>query len=500
MFATGVTRTMPDAILVAAAGLVRARTGLVFSATSEARFAVAVQTALNLEPDGDANAFLARLQSDPRRVDALAAATTIAESYFFRDSAQFTWLRREALPLLLASEDRLRVWSAGCAGGEEPYSIAILLREMGHRGAATIVGSDLSPDVLVRARRAVYSRWALRSVAPEIIRRWFRQTLGEFALDPEVRGSVRFVEHNLAADPFPPPASGFEQADLIVCRNVLIYFDRATVARVAERMLQALQPDGWLLLGASDPPIAELTRCDVVVTDAGLAYRRSGSPGGGGTRVIDLRAAMTPPGATETVAEWTWERYAPAIGETGVPMGDAAAAPAAESALAQLLAERYLARDYRGAVAVAERMLRVQAAAELVWVVLVRSLANLGDLEQAGRANALAVERCPLSAELTYLTGLLQSLGGRDAEAATALRRALYLDHTMAVAHVALGAALARSGDRYAALRALENAEQLLGAMPPELAVPAGDGETAGAMLTRLRTQRRLVSDGVNAG
>ncbi|HVT38361.1 MAG TPA: CheR family methyltransferase [Gemmatimonadaceae bacterium] len=498
MVAAGPTRTVPDALLAAAADLVRARTGLVFSPTSEARFAAAVRNALKLESDPDA--YLARLKSDPRRVDALGAATTIAESYFFRDSAQFTWLRREALPNLCASGDRLRVWSAGCAGGEEPYSIAILLREMGHRGPVTIIGSDLAPDVLVRARRAVYSRWALRSVAPEIIRRWFRQNLGEFTLDADVKNAVQFVEHNLAADPFPPAACGFEVADLIVCRNVLIYFDRATVARVAERMLEALQPNGWLLLGASDPPIAELTRCDVVVTHAGLAYRRSGSHGGRDSRVMDLRAAMTPPGATEVVAEWAWERYAPATDEVAVPMADAAMVPAGEPALAQLLTERYRARDYRGAVAVAERMLRVQAAADVAWIVLVRSLANLGDLEQAGRANALAVERCPLSAELTYLTGLLLSLAGRHAEAAGALRRALYLDHTLAVAHVALGSALSRSGDRSVALRAFANAEQLLSAVAPGLEVPAGDGETAGAMLTRLRTQRRLVSEGEHAG
>jgi chemotaxis protein methyltransferase CheR len=498
MIMTSLTRTVPEALLAAAADLVRARTGLVFSATSQARFAEALQNALNVDSAPDAGAFLERLRNDPRKVDALAAATTIAESYFFRDTAQFTWLRREALPALCASGERLRVWCAGCAAGEEPYSIAILLREMGHRGVVSIVGSDLAPDTLARARRAVYSRWALRSVAPEIIRRWFRQNLGEFTLDPDVRDAVKFVEHNLAADPFPPATAGFERADLIVCRNVLIYFDRATVARVAERMLQALQPDGWLLLGASDPPIGELTRCEVVVTDAGLAYRRSGSHAGGDARVIDLRAAMTPPGATDAVVDWTWERYAPSIDEVETP--DAAAAPVAEPALARLLAERYLARDYRGAVAVAERMLRTQPAAEAAWIVLVRSLANLGDLEQAGRANALAVERCPLSAELSYLTGLLQSLAGRHSEAAGALRRALYLDHMMAVAHVALGVALSRSGDRSASLLSFGNAEQLLSAMPPGLEVPAGDGETAGAMLTRLRTQRRLVSEGANAG
>jgi chemotaxis protein methyltransferase CheR len=304
---------------------------------------------------------------------------------------------------------------------------------------------------------------------------------------------VKFVPHNLAADAYPPPGCGFAAADLIICRNVLIYFDRLTVAHVADRLLAALSPDGWLLLGASDPPIAELVPCEVVVTDAGLVYRRT-TIRERDSRVTDLQARATTT-AVQLSANVTGERYAPSGPPLEAPgAGDVPVASATEPALPELLLTRYAERDYRSAVAVAERMLRTDPGSELLWITLVRSLANLGDLQQAGRANALAVERCPLSPELTYLTALLQAEGGHHLEAVAAARRALYLDHTLAVAHIALGAALAQVGQRDNAMRSFDNAERLLAEMTPERAVPAGDGETAGALIALVCTQRRLLT------
>jgi chemotaxis protein methyltransferase CheR len=490
----------PDALVEGAAALVRARTGLHFAHGSRERLAAALAAELRRDPETDPDTLLARLEGDPTAVEALGAATTVAESYFFREGEHLEWLRRDVLPAFRSrgAGVPLRVWSAGCSSGEEPYSIAILLREMGYTGPARIVGSDLSPRILTRARRAVYSQWSLRATAPAIVTRWFRRTLGQFALDRSVRDSVSFVTHNLARDPFPPPESGFAEADLILCRNVLIYLDRATVARVAERLLRALGPDGWLLLGASDPPIAELTACEVVVTGSGLAYRRAGTLRDPDARAIDLRAALAPASDATAEADWRWEPPAPAPEPPASPAAEPAEPPPRENLLG-VLAARYAARDYRGAVAVAERALREHADAEPVWVTMVRSLANLGDREQAGRAGALALERFPLSAELTYLAAAMQAEAGRHADAAASARRAVYLDHRLAVAHAALGAALARIGNRDEALRALGNAERLLQELPGDAVVKAGDGETAGAVLARVRAQRRLAEGGPGA-
>jgi len=317
----------------------------------------------------------------------------------------------------------------------------------------------------------------MRSAPEQVVSRWFTRDTNGFTLDASIRGSVKFVRHNLAADSFPPGESGFDAADLILCRNVLIYFDLRTVQRVLAQLLDVLSPDGWLLLGASDPPVASLMACEVVVTEAGLAYRRARASDG--TPVIDRRPASAAP---ETDLR----------GDGPVKWRATPSASLAPEPPEAALVARYGARDFRGAVTAAEYLLREQPASEFAWLALVRSLANLGEFAEAGRTNALAIERCPLSAELTYLAAVIQSHAGQHAQAADSARRALYLDHTLVVAHVALGAALASLGDRKDARRATGNAMRLLEGMDAGDAVPGADGETAGVMLALVRAERRL--------
>jgi chemotaxis protein methyltransferase CheR len=126
---------------------------------------------------------------------------------------------------------------------------------------------------LKRAERGSYGRRSLRCVSPELTARYFESVGDSFELLPRLRRSVDFRFLNLAGEGWPSLESGVLAMDLILCRNVLMYFDAETVQRVAHRLLASLAPDGWLLIGASDPPLGRLVPCEVVVTTAGLAYR-----------------------------------------------------------------------------------------------------------------------------------------------------------------------------------------------------------------------------------
>jgi chemotaxis protein methyltransferase CheR len=463
----------------AAAELVRVRTGLVFGDASRDRLVTAL--AQELQGGTDARALIGELRRTPAQVDALAAATTIAESYFLREPEQFEWLRRVAIPQLRARGPAvpLTIWCAGCSRGEEPYSLAILLREMGDAGPIRIVGSDLSPRSIVRARAAKYTPWSLRAATPAFVERWFRKSAGEFVLDQGIRDRVEFVVHNLAADPCPPPASGIVLADIIVCRNVLIYFDPPSVTRVASRLLDALTPEGWLLLGVSDPPIGDPADWETVPTGSGLAYRRRRPEI---ASVIPPRVQMPPdPPASPDP---------PALSPSSI---EEDASPPETVALAA-----YAARDYARASAAAEQLVLQTPDAVAGWTMLMRSQANLGRIEAAQQTALAALDRLPLSAEVACVAALLFSATGRDGDAERTARRAIYLDHTMAAAHGILGGALARLVRRDAAsceeaLRAFDNAERLLGAMAPVAPVPEGDGELAGMMLARIRAQRALL-------
>ncbi|HKY36208.1 MAG TPA: protein-glutamate O-methyltransferase CheR [Polyangiaceae bacterium] len=202
--------------------------------------------------------YLADLASDHDsavELRALARELTVGETYFFRHGDQFQALREVALPerqAARAASRHLRLLSAGCASGEEAYSLAILVREMGIEPAfrVGIQGVDLNPEALEKAARGVYSPWALRETPPELRQRWFQGEGREYRLAPAVREAVRFEEHNLI-DPSTSVVGG-GSFDIIFCRNVLMYFAHEHAAAVVAQLAAALAPGGFLFLGHAE--------------------------------------------------------------------------------------------------------------------------------------------------------------------------------------------------------------------------------------------------------
>jgi chemotaxis protein methyltransferase CheR len=203
-------------------------------------------------------AYLAQLEIDASKAEvrALAPLLTVAETYFFRNSNQFQVLRELALPDRWQNQTgakRLRILSAGCASGEEAYSIAIAAREVLGELAqeVSIRAVDLNPTVLERAKRARYNSWALRETSPEVRDKWFQQDgHGLAALDPAIRAAVSFEECNLMEQEAPLWRSG--TYDIIFCRNVLMYFAPEGMQAVVRRLAHALIPGGYLFLGHAE--------------------------------------------------------------------------------------------------------------------------------------------------------------------------------------------------------------------------------------------------------
>jgi chemotaxis protein methyltransferase CheR len=465
---------LPGAVVSAALEVLRHRTGLVSSKSRQVTFEAAVARVMRRAGRIDPEEFPARLARDATLLQALIAEVAVGETYFFRDPAQFALIRDAILPTLGGPEEQLRVWSAGCATGEETLSLAILLHQLGRLERASIVGTDLVRSSLAAARRARYGQWSFRGVAPELIELYFRRVQGKLEPIPAVRQPVEFRYLNLAEDEYPGGQSGIAGMDLILCRNVLIYLDAEAVARVVQRLLDSLSDRGWLLLGAADPPVAGLAPCEVLVTPAGLAYRQAGA----GRAAVSRKRDATPPSS----------RLTPAPLAAAVP---SATEPVAPDGAGEAMTW-YAARNYEKAAAGFERRLRQNPDDPATWALLIRSHANRGALIEAGLASATALDRHPLVAELVYLHALLLGEAGHHAEAAAAARRALYLDSSLAVAHLLLGSALTRLGEPAGAERAFANAERQLSALPDSAIVPASDGESAGRLAAIAQAQRRL--------
>jgi chemotaxis protein methyltransferase CheR len=472
-------------------------TGLIFPPNRRATAEGGVQRAMRHVGIRNVASLLARVREDLETLDELLAELTVGETYFFREEGQFDFMRRVAVPQLLAgrSEDSvLRAWSAACASGEEAYSLAITLRETAPHVPRHIIGTDVSRHRLRTAQRGNYKNWSLRGVSPERVTRYFTKQGAVHRLIDVERQGVEFRYLNLVEDVFPSIASSIWGMDIIMCRNVLIYFDIPTIQVIAAHLLESLSDDGWLFLGASDPAISDFLPCDVELTGAGVAYRRPH----GKTPALPRFEKFAPVIQTEeAVFEWALPPAPSLPQEPALTSLEAPPlpVPVSEDGL-DIVRRAYAAREYARAADSARELISTGNAALEVWICLVRALANEGRLMEAGTACSSALEQYGTSAELMYLHAVLLAEGGRHRDSADAARRALYLDRDLIVAQLLLGSALAKLGDRSAAVRVLTTAERTLAAADPESLVPSSDGEPAGRLREMARVQLKLVEMG----
>jgi chemotaxis protein methyltransferase CheR len=218
------------------------------------------------------------LKYDPRRAEEFAVIVdllTIHETYFFREDHQLRALRHEILPdLMKRRTDRtLRIWSAGSSTGEEPYSIAMMLANEPEYAEwhIEIVGSDISQRVLEVARRGVYSASSFRTTPPEFRERYFHSEGAGFRIDDSIKRMVSFFAFNLADV---DRAALVPRVDVVLCRNVIIYFDLPVKKRVIEMFWSRLRPSGYLLLGHSESLINVSTAFNLRHLSHDIVYQK----------------------------------------------------------------------------------------------------------------------------------------------------------------------------------------------------------------------------------
>jgi len=179
----------------------------------------------------------------------LVDALVVNETYFFRELSPLKVVVNELVPPLLARGTRPRIWCAACSSGEEPLTLAMLLDEAKILDQVTIVASDISARVLAQAKDGVYRRRSLRSLPPGVLGRWLEGDENGVRVAPHIARAISWRRVNLVDEREPLELGTF---DLIICRNVLIYFRDQTIEKVVERFWQQLEPDGHLVVGASE--------------------------------------------------------------------------------------------------------------------------------------------------------------------------------------------------------------------------------------------------------
>ncbi len=236
-----------------------------------------------------------RSAGSPALAEQVVEAMTTNESFFFRDKIPFEQFREIIMPELIAtraSRRHIRIWCAAAASGQEPYSLAMILKEMSHRISGwriEIVATDISNDVLQKARSGIYSQFEVQRGLPiALLVKYFGQIGNSWQIAPSLREMVQFRQLNLIED-----FAHLGTFDVVFCRNVLLYFDQKTKGRVLDRVAEAMEGDGYVVLGAAETVIGLTDRFQSVAHGRGLytprPAARDGAPAP--TKVKHLRLA-----------------------------------------------------------------------------------------------------------------------------------------------------------------------------------------------------------------
>ncbi len=403
------------------------------------------------------------------RTEKIAQQLTVGETYFFRDPAALRALEQQVLPRLIderraSGERRLRIWSAGCCTGEEPYTIAIMLERLVPdiiEWNVTILASDINTRFLRAAREGTFGAWSLRAIPPDIRERCFTPgASGRFTLAHRIRKMVTFSVLNLAEDAYPSLLSNTNAMDLVLCRNVLMYFTPGQASRTASNLRAALADDGWLLVAPCETSQVQFHGLTAVNFPGAILYSRTPLPADAAlpTETLPPMAAF----GDEHVAarEWSESRRDAAPNRDLEPLHTPLDPSPAATPPAQVDAH------LQDALA----------------------LANKGELSKAMAACDLSIAADGADAGARFLRGMIAIEMGMLDEARRALEQAIYLDPDFVMAHVSLGSLAGRLGRTRQSRRHLRAALHLLSRLPPGAAVSDAAGLTAGRIIEAIRS------------
>jgi chemotaxis protein methyltransferase CheR len=437
--------------------------------------------------------------------EAMVPAITINETHFFRNRPQMKALETEILPQLIAARRatrRLRIWSAACSSGEEPYSLAILVDRLlpdRDKWDVLIHGTDIDHTALAKAHTGLYGNWSFREVPQDVKDEYFTKTdEHRFELAHKIRRMVKFSRLNLVDDRYPSPENVTDRMDLVVCRNVLIYFKEETIQRIVDRFHESLVDGGWLVVGHAEPSQEIFGRYQVKNFPGTIVYRRVRA----GAAAPAPAVAPPPISARRTVhsAQERPRKPHSAIRNSPIvrPLRPVVGKKVAGPALVRGPIDEAFALFERGhsgeAINQLERLAAESPNDPRAPYLLAKIFASKLRFPEAERWIDVAIASRELAPEAHYLRGIVLQEQKRFEEALEAFRRSVFLDQTFALGHFAAAGAFARTGQTARAQKSLATVAELLSGKPADQQLPEGDGLTVGRLQELVALQQQLVA------
>ncbi|MDP4289770.1 MAG: CheR family methyltransferase [Bacteroidota bacterium] len=443
-----------------------------------------------------------------KQIDLLATCLTIGETYFFREEASLRALKNIILPPLIESRSRrgkdIRIWSAGCCTGEEAYTLAILLCEIMpdiESWNITILGSDINRNFIRKAINGRYNKWSFRETTGDILNRYFKKIGREYEIIPRIKQMVRFSYLNLADHHYPAQSTDTEAMDLILCRNVIMYFSVEQRLKVLNRFTQALVPNGWLITSpveVSNEAVPNLTR---VMIDDAILYRKG--PWMEVKKESPLssfeRPASVSKGDDYFKPTLPFENRSDAVVRRVDPDSacqsrnlksdlanqrepDFEKAKAGATRLQKKAEQLYQKGFYEEALGLFNKLYGLNPKEKKTIYYIARTYANLGHHSDARMWCEKLIALDPMNANYHYLLATILLELNETALAETILQKVLYLDSRHILAHFVIGNYYRSQGKNKIAGKHYQNIEDLLTYLHDDSIIPESDGITTARM------------------
>ena len=433
----------------------------------------------------DIGKFIEYITSSPltrENSEILASYLTVNETYFWREPQTFEALEQEILPGLVRArheEKRIRIWSAGCSTGEEPYSIAIALRKLIpdiKKWNITIIASDINPKMLNKANEGLYSRWSFRNAPPWLKEKYFVPNKnGKFEIIPGIKNMVTFKYLNLAEDVYPSQLNNTNAMDIIFCRNVLMYFTKHRFKQVVKGLFNSLMEGGYLIVSANELSVHNFFDFMPVSSHGMILYQKTS--GKVKKRERDVMTDTMPRPAPAQVIP----KQGPVVESiTSLPIK-----PQNVIAEKQIIPHNdtyernlklYKEGDYEAVInnlQNSDRTLNKQ-------VLLIKSYANMGKLSEASSICEKAIVGEKLNPMLHYLYATILQEGNKYNEAIASLKRAIYLNPDFILSYFSLGNIYQRLGDFNKSKKYYKNTLSILDKYEQDDILPESEGISAG--------------------
>lgn len=435
---------------------------------------------------GSYSEYLAYLKlhgEDRHELQKLLQFLTVGETYFFRYPAHFAALK-ERFTLPPPVDRPLRIWSAGCSTGEEPYSIAMTLMEAlpdWRERDIRIIATDINNRSLKLARDGVYSPWSLRITQKQQVERYFERVGQSFLIKDEVKRLVHFRHLNLLGPVHDELWQELSALDAIFCRNVLIYFTPQTADEMLRRLAGALKISGQLFLGHAETLLQHDSTLELRHQGKGFFYLKS----------EPRKRQAAPPSATAPPAPRPLPAAPPpaTAPRKGFSFPPSAAPPPPLTPAPPLEAARELfdQEDFDRAQELLDRILREEPANASALVLVAFIQAGKGALQQALETCNRVLELNDLLPEAYFLKGVILDADDRLAEAADEYRKALLLEHDFVMPRYHMGRLHLRQGRQAEAAREIRNSIRILARHDGNDTVPFSGGLTRAVCMMQLQ-------------